>query len=310
MVDYMICRGGDNLNYEDIFRKKQHYITIPQIPSKRLFINNRLLQRLVAKQEPDWDIYISKYPKDHCVSLVILDFDDKDNPKNAYKDALVLKKYLNRKGLNTVIVRSGRKGFHCYIQVPCHNFVGGELAYANAEPNTWFNQYVKQLIGLFDGKYYQTLDKVNTSAGLGGNIRLINSNHPRGDRCEIVDGAFIKEEIPTNKWDWECFLASKSYAEDEVTKFTKLNNINVTGHDLIAENDLREIIPQLYGCEYKKYEKGYIYCVCPFHNDHSPSLFVDKEKYRCNACGERGNIFTLIKKGDLKLDDGSVRVGR
>lgn len=308
MVVYMTSHGGDNVNYENIFRKKQHYIVIPQIPTKKLFINNRLLHKLVDRQEDDWDIFISKYPKDHCVSIVILDFDDKDNPDNAFKDAQVLKKYLQRKGLNTVIVQSGRKGVHCYIQIPVHNFVGGELAHANAEPNTWFNQYVKNLIGLFDGKYYQTLDKINTSAGLGGNIRLINSNHPRGTRCEIIEGEFW-DDVEPNQWDEECFQISKKYAEDEVTKFAEVNDVDINSHDLIADNDLREIIPALYGCDYKRYDKGYIYCVCPFHNDHSPSLFVDKEKYRCNACGERGNIFTLIKRGDLKLDD-TVRVGR
>ena len=159
------------MNYESVFRKKQHYVTIPQIPSKKLFVNNRQINRLLGKQESDWDIYITKYPKDHCISTVILDFDDKDNPDNALSDVVVLKKFLKRKGLNTIIVQSGCKGYHAYLQIPCHNFVGGELAHANAEPNTWFKQYIKQLIGLYDDKYYPTLDEINFSAGLSGNIR-------------------------------------------------------------------------------------------------------------------------------------------
>ena len=296
------------MDYTLIFEPKQHYITIPQIPSRKLFINNRLLQKLLIKQEDDWDIYITKYPKNHCVSTIILDFDDKDNPENAFREGKVLKKYLHRKGLNTVLVQSGRKGVHCYIQIPCHNFVGGELAHANAEPNTWFKQYIKNLIGLYDDKYYQTLDEINFSAGLGGNIRLIGSQHPRGTTCEIIDGEFIPKVEP-NDWDWICFNDAKNYAEDEVTKFTKSNNVNVQGHDLIAENDLRELIPEIFGLDYKRYSKGYCYGKCPFHNDTHESFYFGKETYRCQSCGERGNIWTLIKKGYLKLDD-SVRVGR
>ena len=302
MVDYMICLGGDNMDYESIFRKKQHYVTIPQIPSRKLFVNNRLLNRLVAKQEPDWDIYITKYPKDHCVSCIILDFDDKDNPENAFKDGRKLKKFLHRKGLNTVIVQSGRKGVHCYIQVPCHNFVGGELAHADAEPNTWFKQYIKNLIGIYDDRCYSTLDDINFSAGLSGNIRLIGSTHPRGTVCEIVDGEFLPDVEP-NAWDWQCFSDAKSYAEDDVTEFAEVTEVNIEGIDLINDNDLREVIPEVFGLNPKRYSKGYMYGKCPFHNDDHESFFFDKEKYRCNACGERGNIWTLIKKGYVKLDN-------
>ena len=296
------------MDYTLIFEPKQHYITIPQIPSRKLFINNRLLYRVLEKQENDWDIYITKYPKNHCVSCIILDFDDKDNPDNAFKDGKILKKYLHRKGLNTVLVQSGRKGVHCYIQIPCHNFVGGELAHADAEPNTWFKQYIKCLIGLFDDKYYQTLDEINFSAGLGGNIRLIGSSHPRGTTCKIIDGEFLSE-IEPNKWDQECFISSKGYAEDEVTEFLKIQDMSIQGNDIIAENDLREIIPEVFGLDAKQYSKGYCYAKCPFHNDNHASFFFDKERYSCNACGEKGNLWTLIKRGYVQLDD-TVRIRR
>ena len=305
-MDYMICLGGDNMDYTLIFEPKEHYITIPQIPSKKLFINNRLLGKLLDKQEDDWDIYITKYPKSHCVSCIILDLDDKENPDNAFREGRMMRRYLQRKGLNTVLVQSGRKGVHCYIQIPCHNFVGGELAHADAEPNTWFKQYIKYLIGLYDGKCYQTLDEINFSAGLGGNIRLIGSSHPRGSTCEIIEGEFIENVVP-NEWDWECFLNAKSYAEDEVTEFAKHNDVNIEGSDLIAENDLRDIIPEIFGLTPKKYSKGYCYAKCPFHHDTHESFFFDKERYSCNACGEKGNIWTLVKRGYVKLDD-SVRV--
>lgn len=294
-------------DYELIFRRKQHYITIPQIPQKKLFISNRLLHKLLENQNPNWDVYITKYPKDHCLNMVILDFDDKDDPSNALHDVGKLRKFLNRKGLNTVIVRSGRKGYHAYIQIPCHNFVGGELAYADAEPNLWFKQYIKQLIGLYDGKYYPTLDEINFSAGLGGNIRVINSLHPKGTKCEVAHGEFISD-VQSNEWDWDCFITAKNYAEDKVTELAEVNHINLESNDIIADNDLREIIPEVFNLSPKKYSKGYCYGKCPFHHDEHESFFFDKERFACNSCSTRGNIWTLVKWGYIDLKNDSIRV--
>lgn len=38
--------------------------------------------------------------------------------------------------------------------------------------------------------------------------------------------------------------------------------------------------------------------VCPFHDDHSPSMSVSEEKqiFRCFTCGESGNVFTFVEK--------------
>jgi DNA primase len=38
--------------------------------------------------------------------------------------------------------------------------------------------------------------------------------------------------------------------------------------------------------------------VCPFHDDHNPSLSVSPEKqiYTCFVCGESGNVFTFVEK--------------
>ncbi len=43
--------------------------------------------------------------------------------------------------------------------------------------------------------------------------------------------------------------------------------------------------------------KNYL-CVCPFHDDHSPSMSVSAEKqiYKCFSCGETGNVFTFVSK--------------
>lgn len=37
--------------------------------------------------------------------------------------------------------------------------------------------------------------------------------------------------------------------------------------------------------------------VCPFHDDHSPSMSVDPEKqiFKCFSCGAAGNVFTFVK---------------
>lgn len=38
-------------------------------------------------------------------------------------------------------------------------------------------------------------------------------------------------------------------------------------------------------------------CVCPFHDDHSPSMSVstDKQIYKCFSCGAAGNVFTFVE---------------
>lgn len=45
-------------------------------------------------------------------------------------------------------------------------------------------------------------------------------------------------------------------------------------------------------------KKGKDYkCVCPFHNDTSPSLSINPEKqiFKCFACGHSGNVITFVK---------------
>ena len=36
--------------------------------------------------------------------------------------------------------------------------------------------------------------------------------------------------------------------------------------------------------------------VCPFHDDHSPSMSVSREKqiYRCFTCGASGNVLSVV----------------
>ena len=42
--------------------------------------------------------------------------------------------------------------------------------------------------------------------------------------------------------------------------------------------------------------------ICPFHNDHSPSLSVSREKqiYKCFTCLASGNVFTFVQNYENK----------
>ena len=44
--------------------------------------------------------------------------------------------------------------------------------------------------------------------------------------------------------------------------------------------------------------KGKSYkCVCPFHDDHDPSMSIaaDKQIYKCFVCGAGGNVFMFVQ---------------
>ena len=38
--------------------------------------------------------------------------------------------------------------------------------------------------------------------------------------------------------------------------------------------------------------------VCPFHDDHTPSMSVspERQKYKCFVCGNSGNVFNFTKE--------------
>ena len=47
----------------------------------------------------------------------------------------------------------------------------------------------------------------------------------------------------------------------------------------------------------EKKGKNY-FCLCPFHDDHSPSMSVNEEKkiYTCFVCGKTGNVFNFVQE--------------
>ena len=59
-------------------------------------------------------------------------------------------------------------------------------------------------------------------------------------------------------------------------------------------NDIVDVI----GSYLPLVQKGKNYfCVCPFHDDHSPSMSISEEKqiFRCFVCGATGNVITFVK---------------
>lgn len=60
-----------------------------------------------------------------------------------------------------------------------------------------------------------------------------------------------------------------------------------------------------YGVEVNRHGKA----LCPFHNDHNPSLFVDVDHYHCYACGEHGDVIGFTAKlFGLKLYEATQKL--
>lgn len=268
--------------------------------------NNNVIKKVLKTQKDTEDIYVTKYPKSRLIDTIILDFDSEDIDK-AYHDVKKLRNYLEINGLNSVIVKSGSKGYHIYIEIAPFLFNDTNIRKVKSW-NSYFNAFVCFLI--HDGESsYPTLDQVNFSAGLNGNIRLIGSKHPKtGETCEIIEGEFLKDYKVTKIQD---FAQKTAYAKLEIKEEDRNHQLKQTkvfdGDDPIQVNDLREVFRNLTG-DIKIYPKGYGYCCCPEHNDSNPSLLVTKEWFSCSGCSFKGNIFTLKKKGYVEFGkDGVVR---
>ena len=300
------------IDYELIYERKQHYLTIPQDQNRKLCFGNESIIKAIKNQKQGTDLFITKYAEDSIVSCIILDFDDKENPQNALNDARKLKLVLERQGLNTVIVKSGSKGYHCYIQIPIHNF--GDCF--DVDNDSWFKKFVALLIQGGRKVQYSTLDHTNTGAGLHGNIRVIGSIHPKtNNKCEIIEGSF-KEHIVPNQFVTQCVRDAYEFAkiheknEDYKQTQRQAEMKHHKGGNPVLENDLRTLMPSIYGGEYKTFKNGYIMMQCPFHNDSNPSMIVKKEFYYCKACGEKGNWWNLKDKGVVDFEEEEyIRVG-
>lgn len=290
---------------------KQHTITVRDratgFAHQHKYWNQEVIAEVLAEQKPTEDVYISKYPSKKLVSTIILDFDSEDI-KKAYRDVNRMRNYLTKEGHNCVIVKSGSKGYHLYIQIA--PFLFRDTEWRNGiNWRSYFNAFVCFLIH-DSSSTYETLDKTNFNAGLNGNIRLIGSKHPKTQQvCEIIEGSFISDVEPTEVQDE---AQKKAYLKCEIVEEDKRNRIRktkVNGNDPIQNNDLREVFREITG-DIKIYPKGYGYCRCPIHGiDEHPSLMVTKEWFSCSACSFKGNIYTLKQKGFVSFGiDGVAKV--
>lgn len=223
---------------------------------------------------------------------------------------------MRNRGLNSVIVSSTNKGYHFYIQIPTVCFDYEHLGLDRTERNKLFVMFTENLVKANEFKL-QNLDPTNTHAGLGGNIRLLGSIHPKTNKVvDIVLGEFLDlndEQVRESYYD-RCshyvrmvykqtitqYNVTRNYNEKELIRKKRKWKMKGWERDPIEENDLRELLPQLYGGTVRKYG-GYIFMQCPWHTDRKPSLKVTKRWYYCLGCGAKGNIWTLIKSGDIKL---------
>ena len=60
---------------------------------------------------------------------------------------------------------------------------------------------------------------------------------------------------------------------------------------LKSNSDYLIRVCEYYGINLDKHNKG----ICPFHNDHEPSLSIKGNRYKCFVCGEGGDLIDLIR---------------
>ncbi|MCK7489931.1 MAG: CHC2 zinc finger domain-containing protein [Anaerotruncus sp.] len=64
--------------------------------------------------------------------------------------------------------------------------------------------------------------------------------------------------------------------------------------EIRAKADIGEVISQYLPLTRRGRS---LWAVCPFHDDHDPSLSIssDKQIYKCFVCGAGGNVFTFAQ---------------
>jgi hypothetical protein len=68
----------------------------------------------------------------------------------------------------------------------------------------------------------------------------------------------------------------------------------------VSSQTISELLSKYFGVKVNpKHSKQMV--LCPWHQDHQPSLSIDDEKgvFHCFSCGEKGNVITLLKKAGL-----------
>ena len=59
---------------------------------------------------------------------------------------------------------------------------------------------------------------------------------------------------------------------------------------------LSRITPEMVIERYTGQQARHGKYLCPFHNDHHPSLSVKGTHWRCWSCGEKGDVFDFVQK--------------
>lgn len=286
---------------------KEHYITIRDrdgsYPVRRKYWNINVIEKVLSNQKDSEDIFVTKYSDDKLVQYIILDFDS-DDRNVALKESKRLMNFFENNGHPCVLVDSTNKGYHLYAKI-CPVLFRDEGNWTMPNWNVFFEGFVRFFIINSSKKEYVSLDETNTSAGLNGNIRLINSIHPSTQKkVEIIHGEFNGDvlnptRLQSNAMDF-AYAFTQSCEEMKTHKQARKTKV-VNGVDPIRENDLRTIFPQIFGGEIKDYGNYSMMC-CPFHSEKRPSLMIWQSCYKCLACGEKGNIWTLKKKGLVEFD--------
>ena len=290
-----------------LFRINKNYLIIRDretpIASRKILLKNpKQLKKIITNQQPNTDIYINKYPRDKLIDTIILDFDSKNNLQNALDDIRDCTLYVEeKKHLDTAIIESGSKGYHLYIRIPLTDFKG--YGSPNATKHV-FNKFISNIIG--GAERYKTLDKINFSTGLKGNIRVVGSVHPvTGNKCSLLEG-YNNWELNTDYID-ECLANAVEYGlkkdKERIEQLASIQTVKTSYEgDYIKDNDLRELFPTIFGGEIRHFN-NYSIMQCPFHHDAHPSLMIGKEWFKCKGCDAKGNIWYLIKNGYVKREE-------
>ena len=64
---------------------------------------------------------------------------------------------------------------------------------------------------------------------------------------------------------------------------------------------LEQLASTRYGIKVRQRGRGYVKMLCPFHNDHNPSLSIkmSTNRFTCFGCGARGDVFEFVMKKEL-----------
>ena len=281
--------------------ENEHMITVrnrDDSPARKFrYWNENVIRKILNNQKPTEDVFVTKYPSGRLIKYLILDFDSKENKNISLKESKRMLNFFENEGHPCVLVDSTNKGYHLYIKISPFLFRDEGNRVANWK--LFFEEFVRFMLNSSSRLPYTSLDDINTSAGMGGNIRLIGSIHPStGKRVSIIQGEFNDDVLPPTPLQDFAQIVAYNYCEEceKTTQKSATKTKVVWSVDPCKENDLREIFPAIFHEDVKEYS-DYVMMCCPFHQEKHESLRIGKEWYKCYACGEKGNIWTLKKKG-------------